>query len=788
MDPRVIYGEPAEARAQAMIAKFVVVYGLIVCLVFAIISILGAPSWLVWPLAAGCVVGSIPVIMRLWRGDRQVSDWAARPVLDHSFIVPLESPPPPRNFEGRTAELRRIRDVVHSWSADGPAIVNIAGPPGMGKTALATQFAYLNQDLFPDGQLFASLDHAADCDSLIRYTLGRFLAALQIAGEQVVESAAGQSKQYAKLTANSKLLVILDNASDPGCARKLLPSGGKCTVIVTSREPMVELHPALIVRLTPLSGSEAIRLLESAVGQHRVQAQSQAARQLVGAGHPLGIQLAANALSSRPYWSLDQVMTPKPDRQELPASPDALTEELDLAIELLTKEERKALRCIALLDKPVFESWELAALLGISEADALRLGEHLSRTGIIKLTSVGRAGIVEFVVDDYVWQYLRLRMGPQISSATRTARRRALDDERNAGGRRPDTVRRLNETIQEWRDAGWLAEALEASRDAVATTQRSGDRPAEALALATLADLQAGIGNIEEAYALAEAACQVRGVAAPARALRCLARVARRRGQIDMAEKKLEEALATARQSGDAAEEVKILIERALTLALTVDRARSVVVADEAVALCHDHQVSASPLSASLFAGASFARSYALLDCGRAQEASDCLAKAVVRASDKQALWLAWMAWLRGRTALALGEHRPAIEACMEAIERFGAMSHRFGDGCSRMLLGRVYARAGSDRLDEAIMLASDAMDTFGNCGDRSAEDEAKRLLSSLLHRRGHELLDVHDLEEAARISEVLGDDESLTEIRDELAATRPDPPARHWKALRRQG
>ena len=28
----------------------------------------------------------------------------------------------------------------------------------------------------------------------------------------------------------------------------------------------------------------------------------------------------------------------------------------------------------------------------------------------------------------------------------------------------------------------------------------------------------------------------------------------------------------------------------------------------------------------------------------------------------------------------------------------------------------------------------------------------------------------------------------SLTEIQDELAATRPDPPARHWKALRRRG
>ena len=35
MDPRVIYGEPAKAPEQAMTAKFVVVYGLVVGLVFA---------------------------------------------------------------------------------------------------------------------------------------------------------------------------------------------------------------------------------------------------------------------------------------------------------------------------------------------------------------------------------------------------------------------------------------------------------------------------------------------------------------------------------------------------------------------------------------------------------------------------------------------------------------------------------------------------------------------------------------------------------------------------------
>lgn len=778
MGPIVICRED-KSHALTMTTMSLAAYGLVVCTVFAVIVILGAPLWLVLPFAAGCLVGGIPAIARLSNRNQEASVKAARPTPERSFIVPLASPPPPRNFEGRTAELKKIRDLVGSWSGDRPAIVNITGLPGLGKTALAAQFAYLHQDLFPDGQLFASLDNTADCDSLTQQTLSRFLVALQIVGQQTAESTADQSKKYAMLTSNLKLLVIIDDASDPECVRKLLPSGARCTVIVTSRNPLPELHPDLPLPLSPLSESEAIRLLESAVGKDRVQAHSQAARQLVSAGHPRAIQLAASVLSNRPYWSLDQVLTQKAGRRE-PATPqDALAQELYLTIELLSNEERDALPYIALLGEPAFESWELAALLGISEPNALRLFEHLSLTGVIKRVSVGRAGVVEFIVDDYIWQYLRGKMARKVPPDEQAARRRELEAERKARSRRRDTMVRLNETIQELRDAGRLAEALEASRDAVAAADDSGDGYTQALALATLADLHAAIGNINEAYELADAACRVRDIPAPARALRCLGRVARRNGELDDSTKKLEEALTAARQSGDTAEQVRILTETTLTLAQTDSPARGVAAADEAIALCRDDpRLSASTVGASLLAGASFARGSALLACGRAHDAAECLAEAVLRASEKQALWLAWMAWLRGRLAMELGDERAAVAACTEAIERFSAMSLRYGDGSSRLLLSRIYADADSDRLDEAIALASDAVDTFQNCGDRAAEDAAKRLLAAYLRRRGQELSDPDDLAEARRISEVLGDDGDLAQIQGELAAVRSGPPA----------
>lgn len=775
MGPTVIYRED-ESRTLAMTTKFLAAYFLIIGSLSALILSLGAPLWLVC-LAAGCLVGGIPAIAMLSRRDPQPPGKQQHPPPKRSFIVPLESPPPPRNFEGRTRELKQIRDLVSTWSADRPAIVNITGLAGIGKTALAAQFAYLNQDLFPGGQLFASLDDAADRDSLTRSTLTRFLAALQIIGEQTVENTvADQSQRYATLTRNLKLLVILDDASDPECVRLLLPSGAKCTVIVTSEEPLRELHPDLPLPLFPLSGTESIRLLESAVGRQRAQAHSEAARRLVGAGHPRAIELAATVLTNRPYSSLDQVMTRKAGRMKSAAAQDALAQELYLAIELLSAAERDALPYIAMLDEPVFESWELAALLDIREPDALRLCEHLSLTGVIKRDSVGPAGVVEFVVDDHIWQYLRVKMAGKVPPDKQAARRRALEAKRKVRGGRPATVYRLNETIQELRDAGSIAEAIEASREAVAGAKRSGDRDAEALALATLADLHATIGNIQEAYELADAACWVRDAPAPARALRCLGRVARRLGELDESAKKLEEAFTAAQQSDDPAEQVRILREKAVTLANTDNPASGVAVADEAITLWRDHRLGGSAVWASLLAGASFARGYALLACGRLQEASDCLTEAVKSASEDQALWLAWMAWLRGRLAVTLGQERIAVDACTEAIERFSVMSLRYGDGTARLLLSGVYARADGKRLDEAIALASDAVDTFQNCGDRLAEAGAKRLLSSYLRQRGNELGGADDLAEAARISEALGDDVDVAEIERELVSVRSGP------------
>lgn len=784
MNAKLINSESGNVITQPMITGMMACV-LAGCLGFAVAAGLGAPAWLLLPLAAGCLIGSVQAVLRLRRWDTNAPERQAQQgtkhIPDRRFIVPLEVPSPPRNFVGRSHELRQMRQLVQSWTYDFPVIVAIVGESGLGKTTLAAQFAHINRDLFPDGQLFASLGHDDDCDSLTRHTLGQFISALQFLGDQVAESSNERVTLYSQLSATRKLLVILDDARHLECVARLLPSGAKCTVIVTSPEPIPGLSATEIIDLKPLSEREAIRLLESTLGRKRVQANPQAARQLVGTGHPLGIRLAATALSSRPHWPLEQAVTQITGQQSLQASNPGtgVNGELDLAYELMTREERRALRCIALLDEPVFAPWELAALLGVNEPDARLLAEQLNRMAVIRRTSGGRAGVVEYAIEDHVRQYLRMRIMAETTAVRREERLSALKRARDTRGRGKDMAYLLNQTIQAWKDAGNLGRALEAAQNAVAVTHRSGDQTVAALALATLADLQADIGNLEEAHTLAEAACRrVNGGVAPARALRCLGMISRRRGQIIRSEKILDRALSAARRTRDTPEEVRVLIEKAATFALTRDRTRAIAVADEAVALCQDPQAGGTSTHwVSLLVGALFARSNALLACGRVAQAWTCLAEAAETASEDQALWRAWIAWLRGHTALKLNDRRTAVKASVEAIDRFGAMSHRYGLGWSRLLLGMVYADAGSNHLDEAITTVNDALETLQDCSDRSAEAEAKRDLASLLARRGQERTDAYDFEEAARIFEDLGDESArLAAIRAELAALRPEP------------
>jgi transcriptional regulator with XRE-family HTH domain len=74
-------------------------------------------------------------------------------------VVPRQLPPSVRQFAGRTAELTLLTRLAREAAGNPAAVVISAvdGSAGIGKTALAVQFAHQAAESFPDGQLYVNL-------------------------------------------------------------------------------------------------------------------------------------------------------------------------------------------------------------------------------------------------------------------------------------------------------------------------------------------------------------------------------------------------------------------------------------------------------------------------------------------------------------------------------------------------------------------------------------------------------------------------------------------------------
>ncbi|HEY6313851.1 MAG TPA: AfsR/SARP family transcriptional regulator [Streptosporangiaceae bacterium] len=72
-------------------------------------------------------------------------------------MVPRQLPTTVRHFTGRAAELAALTSMREGFTGLTVVISAIAGTAGVGKTALAVQWAHQVADRFPDGQLYVNL-------------------------------------------------------------------------------------------------------------------------------------------------------------------------------------------------------------------------------------------------------------------------------------------------------------------------------------------------------------------------------------------------------------------------------------------------------------------------------------------------------------------------------------------------------------------------------------------------------------------------------------------------------
>ena len=89
---------------------------------------------------------------RILRNDPDLSPAPPAPPRHRRRFLPRDVP----DFTGRVEELAQL-DTLAPPDPQTVAVTTIAGPPGVGKTALAVRWAHRAGDRFPDGQLFVDL-------------------------------------------------------------------------------------------------------------------------------------------------------------------------------------------------------------------------------------------------------------------------------------------------------------------------------------------------------------------------------------------------------------------------------------------------------------------------------------------------------------------------------------------------------------------------------------------------------------------------------------------------------
>jgi len=333
-------------------------------------------------------------------------------------LVPRQLPAAGLHFVGRHREISAFMGMVdaachapeRSGAGSQPQLIScaipimaITGTAGVGKTALALRLAHLVADRFTDGQLYLDLrgfDPALDplpAEAAIR----SFLDGLRVPPDQIPAGLDAQAGLYRSMLAGRRMLIVLDNAASVSQIRPLLPGGGRCLVVVTSRRqltPLAAAEGAHILTLDVLTAADARELLATRLGRTRLATDPAAAAELITecARLPMALSIVAARAESRPAFPLAAIASELRDaRRRLDAldGDEASTDAravFSWSYEKLPADAARVFRLLGLHPGPDITEAAAASLSGIPRRHAGRVLRHLAANCLLTEHIPGR--------------------------------------------------------------------------------------------------------------------------------------------------------------------------------------------------------------------------------------------------------------------------------------------------------------------------------------------------------------------------------------------------------------
>ena len=493
-----------------------------------------------------------------------------------------------RHFAGRAAELAALRAMLDRPGRPdlrSVVIAVISGTAGVGKTALAVNWAHQVTDRFPDGQLYVNL-HGYDSERPVAPgdALAGFLRALGVAGPDVPAEAAERAAIYRSLLAGRRMLVLLDNAGSADQVRPLLPGTASAMVVVTSRDAL----SGLVARdgawrldlglMLPEEAADLLRLLMGSRAAADPTATAALARQCCLL--PLTLRVAAELAAGHAGVPLADLVTELADQQRrldlLNAGGDAATgvrAVFSWSYQALDSTAARAFRLSGLHPGADLDPYAAAALFAADVSQASGLLETLTRAHLMVREQPGR-----YQMHDLLRAYAAELAAAHDGEEQQAALTRFFDHYLHTAAAAMDVLRpserhhrpRVPEAASPgppMADASAARAWLDAQRPnlvAAAAHACAHGWPDHAIELtATLHRYLDAGGHYPEAVAIHEyarsAAHRLDNPGAEANALTSLGVIDSRRGRYQQATELLQQALTLSREAGDRAGEARVL-------------------------------------------------------------------------------------------------------------------------------------------------------------------------------------------------------------------------------------
>ncbi|WP_103348552.1 BTAD domain-containing putative transcriptional regulator [Amycolatopsis sp. CA-128772] len=345
-------------------------------------------------------------------------------------------PPDIGDFTGRDTELAELTRVL--GAGGGVPVAVLSGEPGAGKSTLAVRAAHRLRRQFPDGQLYVPL---AGRD--IGEVLADLLRALGVPGPAVPDDVRARAAVFRGRLSDRRVLVVLDDAVDPGHVRTLLPGTPGCAVLVTSRRRLSGLAGAHRLALGPLSGTDAAELLDRLAGARVARERADAERIITACARlPLALRIAGSRLAIRPHLRLGELADRLEDEvrrlDELTVSDLAVRSSIALSYEGLRPPARRAFRLLGRCRLADLPAWAVTTL--VDDPDADEAVEELVEASLLEARGPDPTGEGRYRMHDLVRLYAAELAEPSSAEGVRTVLAATLALADAAAARLPRTV------------------------------------------------------------------------------------------------------------------------------------------------------------------------------------------------------------------------------------------------------------------------------------------------------------------------------------------------------------